>query len=211
MVAVDDHSIEESLLCEYWVDGSDYARCGIRRRGQDDRVEAHPFGADQKSISPAVLGYLPDLAPRGHILRSYKGEACIHQGLHALLQRHEVGHLALFFSLGPALPHGSGHAPDQAPVFPLHVEKPGKNGPDAHVVRVRGVDAGDEGLGDLFQTFLSQSPRHEARQALVVEAFFFGTNNSIPILIFPGQEMRRDFKRGVIMVGTMSITPSGSR
>ena len=36
-----------------------------------------------------------------------------------------------------------------------------------------------------------------------------GTKSSMPIRILPGQEMRLDLTSGMIMVGTMSMTPSG--
>ncbi|OPZ42474.1 MAG: hypothetical protein BWY94_02121 [Actinobacteria bacterium ADurb.BinA094] len=49
----------------------------------------------------------------------------------------------------------------------LHLQEHGEGGTHAHVLRVAGVDAGDDGLRDALQGFPAEAAAHEVAQALV--------------------------------------------
>jgi len=72
------------------------------------------------------------------------------------------------------------------------------------------VDPGDERLSNLFEALPPQPSCDELGKAFVGTLLLWGMKNSMPMRIFPGQEIRFDLRSGMIMVGTMSITPSGS-
>jgi hypothetical protein len=102
------------------------------------------------------------------------------------------------------------HATEQAAVLLLHLLEHGEGALEAEFLGIGCVDAAHQRAGDLVEGFRAEAPADESGEAFVLIAGqLWERSTSMPMRSFPGQEMRRERRKGSTMVGAISIMPSG--
>ena len=179
---------------ERWIDVAEETRGLMRFAGEDDRVGVENITVLRRH-APAAFG------PRhgGHAglepdrPRREAGAQGAHQLLHALGEGDEErpAGAARTRGLGGRRTRAAPQGQDHAALAPLHLREARHGGGERQVVRVGGVDAGDEGLRHPLERLAAEATAHECAEALV--GFAAAGQHEVerhPELARPGEQTR---------------------